>query len=119
MDGMDGVLVEDGLGGPGQSEMMGDIVDGFLGTEARHVETDGDTLVEGFHDGEVHSPPQITLTGQDDDEGVVGIHLEVGEESEFLQGAGLEEVGLIDDEEDGFADLLFRLESMSAFWICR
>ena len=65
--------------------------------------TDGDSLVEGLHDGKLHDPFQIRLTGEDQDEGVVGVHLEVSEQSEFFQGAGLEKMGLIDDEEDGLS----------------
>ena len=68
--------------------------------------TDGDSLVEGLHDGKLHDPLQIGLPGEDQDEGVVGIHLEVGEESELFQGARLEEMGLIDDEEDGLSRTL-------------
>ena len=48
----------------------------------------------------------LLLTGEDQDEGVVGVHLEVSEQSEFFQGAGLEKMGLIDDEEDGLSRTL-------------
>ena len=40
---------------------------------------DGDSLVEGFQDGKLQDPSQIGLTGEDQDKGVVGVHLEVGE----------------------------------------
>ena len=86
---------------------MSDIMSALLGAERRHMVTDGDALVEGLHDGEVHDPSQIGLSGEDEDEGVVGIHLEVGQEPEFLQRPGLKEMSLIDDKEDGFAELLF------------
>ena len=69
--------------------------------------SDGDTLVEGFHNGELHDSSQIGLSGEDEDEGVVGIHLKVGQEPEFFQGSGLKKMGLIDDEQDGFTQLLF------------
>jgi hypothetical protein len=81
---------------------MGDIVFGLFGREARHVIADGDSLVKGFHDGKLHDAFQIRLTGEDQDEGVEGVHLEVGEESEFFQGAGLKKMGFIDDEKDRF-----------------
>ncbi len=58
---------------------------------------------------------QIGLTGEDEDEGVVGVHFEVGEQPQLLQGAGLKEVGLVDDQEDGFAELFFGFQR--AFWI--
>ncbi|MEI6314491.1 MAG: hypothetical protein WCO89_06445 [Syntrophus sp. (in: bacteria)] len=47
------------------------------------------------------------MADQDEDKGVIGIHFEVGEESQFFKGTGLEEMCLVDDEEDGFAELLF------------
>jgi hypothetical protein len=72
--------------------------------------SDGDTLVEGFHDGEVHDPSQVGLSGEDEDKGVVGIHFEVGQEPELFERAGLKQVCLVDDEDDGFAQLLFGFE---------
>ena len=76
---------------------------------------DGDSLVEGFHDGKLHDSSQIGLTGEDEDEGVVGIHLEVGQQPEFFEGTGLEEMGLIDDQKDGFSGC--SLDSRRVFWI--
>jgi hypothetical protein len=70
------------------------------------VITHGDSLVKGFHDSKLHDPLQIGLTGEDEDEGVVGIHLEVGEKPEFFEGAGLKKMGFIDDEKDGFSRTL-------------
>jgi hypothetical protein len=74
------------------------------------VVTDGDTLVEGLHDGKFHDSAQVGLSGEDEDEGVVGVHLEVGQQPELFQGAGLKEVGFVDDEEDGFAGSFFGLQ---------
>jgi len=70
------------------------------------VVTDGDPLVKGFHHSKLHDPLQIGLAGEDQDEGVVGVHLEVGQESEFFEGTGLEKMGLIDDQEDGLSRTL-------------
>jgi hypothetical protein len=69
--------------------------------------SDGDTLVEGFHNGELHDSSKIGLSGEDEDEGIIGIHLKVGQEPEFFQRSGLKKMGLIDDEQDGFTQLLF------------
>ncbi len=107
MDGFQGMIVEDRLSCARQFEVMSDIVFGLFGVKAWHVVTDGDSLVKGFHDGKLHDPLQIGLTGEDEDEGVVGIHLEVGEQSQFFQGAGLKKMGLIDDQEDGLSRTLF------------
>ena len=74
---------------PGQFEVMIDVVIALFGGQSRHVVSNGDSLVEGFHDGKLHDSFQIGLTGEDQDEGVIGIHLEIGQKSEFLQGAGL------------------------------
>ena len=67
---------------------------------------DGDSLVEGPHEGKLHNPLQIRLTGEVQDEGVVGIHLKVGKQPQLLQGTGLVEMGLIDDQEYGLSRTL-------------
>jgi len=110
VDGLHGRWVEDGLFGACEVEVMGDVVCGFLGADGRHVVAHGDSLVERFHDGELHGSSQFGVTGEDEDEGVVGVHFEIGQESEFFEGASLEEVSFIDDEEGGFAQLLFGVE---------
>lgn len=86
---------------------MGDIAFGFLEAEAGHVIPHGDALVEGLHDGKFHDPSEIGLSGEDKDKGVIGVHFEVGEEPKFFQRPGLEEVCLVDNEEDGFSQLIF------------
>ena len=96
MDGFKSMLVKDQFSCAGQFEVMSDVVFRVFGGKAGHVVTDGDSLVEGFHDGKLHDALQIRLTGEDEDEGVVGIHLEVGKQSQFFQGAGLKKMGLIE-----------------------
>jgi hypothetical protein len=103
MDSFEGMIVEDRLFCARQFEVMCDIMFGLFGVKAWHVVTDGDSLVKGFHDGKLHDPLQIGLTGEDQDEGVVGIHPEVGKQSEFFQGAGLKKMGLIDNQKDGLS----------------
>ena len=110
MNRFEGWFIQERFFGSGQFEVMGDIEFGFLGGEAGHVVADGDSLVEGFHDGKLHGSSQIGLTGEDQDKGVVGIHFEVGEEPKFFQGTGLEEVGLIDEEKDGFTGAFLGFE---------
>jgi len=110
MNGLEGLVVQDRLLGAGQLQVMGHIAFGFLRWETGQVVADGDPLLEGLHDGKVHNPSQIGLTGEDEDEGVIGIHFEVGQEPQLFQGAGLEEMGLIDDQEDGFSGLLFGVQ---------
>ena len=64
MDGCKGLVIEEGLLGAGEFKVMGDIVFGFFQAEAGHMVAHGDTLVEGFHDGEVHDASKIGLTGR-------------------------------------------------------
>ena len=106
MDGFEGMVVEERLLCTRQFEVMIDIVFGLFGSKAWHVITHGDSLVKGFHDGKLHDPLQIGLTGEDEDEGVVGVHLEVGQQPQFFEGAGLKKMGLVDDEKDGFSRTL-------------
>ncbi len=68
--------------------------------------THGNSLVKGFHDGKLHDPLQIGLAGEDEDEGGVGIHLEVGQQPQLFQGSGLEKVSLVDDEKYCFSRTL-------------
>ncbi len=107
MNGRKGLVVEEGFLGTGELEVMKDIVFGFIRGETGHMETHGDSLAERLHDGEVHNPSEIGLTAEDEDKGVIGVHFKIGEKAEFFEGAGLEEMGLIDNEEDGFSGLFF------------
>jgi hypothetical protein len=106
MDGLQSMFVEKRLLCTCQFEAMNYIVFGFFESKAWHVITHGNSLVKGFHDGKLHDPLQIGLTGEDQDEGVVGVHLEVGEEPQFFQGAGLKKMGLVDDEKDALSRTL-------------
>ena len=107
MNDLEGLFIEDRFSSPCQFKVVSDIMFALIGAQWRHMVPDGDTLVEGLHDGEVHDPSEIGLSGENEDEGVVGIHLKVGQEPEFFQRSGLKQMGLIDDEEDGFTQLLF------------
>ena len=106
VDGTDGVFIEDGFRSARQFQVVEDIGFGFLPTESGHVVADGDALAEGLHDGELHDSAEIGLTHEDEDKRVAGIHFEVGQQAEFFEGSGLEEMRLIDDQEDCFARLL-------------
>lgn len=90
MHGLESLVVQDGLLGACELEVMEDVALGLLGAESGHVVAHGDALVEGLHDGKFHDSAQIGLPGEDEDERVVGVHFEVGQKPEFLQGAGLE-----------------------------
>ena len=110
MNGLQGLLIEDRLFGPSHGHVMSNVVPGLFRAERGHVVADGDSLVKRFHDGKLHDSPEIGLTGEDKDEGVVGVHLEVGQKPELFQGTGLEQMGLIDHEEDGFPGSFFGLQ---------
>ena len=84
MDGQEGLVIEERFLGAGELEMMDDIVFGFVRREAGHMVAHGDSLAERLHDGELHDPSEIGLTGEDEDERVVRVHFEVGQEPEFF-----------------------------------
>ena len=84
MNGLEGLVVKDRLLGAGQLQVMGHIAFGFLRLETGQMVADGDPLLEGLHDGKIHDPAQIGLTGEDEDEGVIGIHFEVGQEPQLF-----------------------------------
>ena len=107
MNDIEGLFIEDRFSRACQFKVVSDIMFALIGAQWRHMVPDGDTLVEGLHDGEVHDPSEIGLSGENEDEGVVGIHLKVGQEPEFFQRPCLKQMGFIDDKEDGFSHLLF------------
>jgi hypothetical protein len=110
MNGLQGLLIEDRLFGSCQVHVMSHVMPGLFRAERGHVVADGDSLVKRFHDGKLHDSTQIGLTGEDEDEGVIGVHLEVGKKPEFFQGTSLEQMGFIDNEKDGFAGSFFGLQ---------
>ena len=59
VDGLKSVLIQDGLLCPGQFEVMSDIKFTLLGTERGHVVSDGDSLVDGLHNGKLHNPSKV------------------------------------------------------------
>ncbi len=79
MDGGKGQVVEKGVLGAGEFEMVKDIAFGFIRRETGHMVTHGDSLAERLHDGEVHDSSEIGLTAEDEDKGIIGIHFKVGE----------------------------------------
>ena len=79
MNAIESLVIEDRLFCAGQLKVMSDIMFALLGAQGGHMVADGDALVEGLHDGEVHDPSEIGLSGEDEDEGVIGIHLKVGQ----------------------------------------
>ena len=107
MDRIQSMIVQDRLSCASEFQVVVDIGFGLFRGEPRHVVAHGDPLVEGFHDGKLHDPLQIGLTGEDQDEGVIGIHLEVGEEPQFFEGSGLEKMSLVNDQKDGLSRTLF------------
>jgi hypothetical protein len=71
MDSLHGTLIQDGLGSACQFHVMIDVSGALFWIQSRHVVSNGDPLIEGFHDGKVHGSSQIALTGKYQDEGVV------------------------------------------------
>jgi hypothetical protein len=104
MSGIEGLVIKYGLMSAGQFQVMSDKLFGLFDSEGMHVVTHVDTLIEGFHDGKFHGPPEIALPCQDQDEGVVGIHFEIGQQPEFFKRAGFQEMGFVNNEDNGFSD---------------
>jgi len=71
MDSLHGTLIQDGLGCSGQFHVMIDVSSALFWIQSRNVVSNGDALVEGFHDGKIHGSSKIALTGKDQDEWVV------------------------------------------------
>ena len=84
MDGFKGFFIKDGLFCPCQFEVMCDIELALIGAESGHMVSDGDSLVERFHDGKLHDSSQIGLACEHEDKGVIRVHFEVGEEPKLL-----------------------------------
>ncbi len=61
-------------------------VPSFFERKPWHVLTHGHSLVEWFHHGKLHGPPQFRLSREDKDERIIGVHLEVGQQSQFFEG---------------------------------
>src|SRR5579859_8004416 len=77
------------------------------------MEAGGDALVEGGEDAEAELVIEGGLTDEDASEGALGIHVGVGEQAQLFELVGLEEVGLVDDEDDAaVAFSLFGLEHL-------
>ena len=102
--------VKNGLFSTCEAEVVLDVFFSLLTGEWWHMVSHGDTLVKRFHNGKVHNAIEVGLSGEDENEGVIRVHFEVGQEPQFLQGSGLKQVGFIDDEHDGLSLLLFGLD---------
>ena len=107
MDGLNRMVVKERLICTRQFEVVIDIGFGLFRGKAWHVITHGDPLVKGFHDGKLRDRLQVRLTGEDEDEGVVGVHLEVGQQAQFFEGAGLKKMSFVNDEKDGLSRTFF------------
>lgn len=79
VDGLQGLFIEQGFFCSCQFEVVDDVEFCLIRGECGHMVAGGDSLVQGFRDGEFQDSSQVGLSGEDEDEGVVGIHLEVGE----------------------------------------
>ena len=91
--------VEEGDGGAGQLETMGQVGREFLAGERRDVVADDDPLREGFVDGHGEAAAELGLAEQEQAEPVLRIHLVVGEEAEVLEDVGAEVMRLVDDQD--------------------
>jgi len=106
-----GVIVDEGqerirkdrILATGDAEMVLDVGGSLLEVERFEVVADGDALVERLEGGEVELVGQVGLSDEDEGERRGGIHLVVEGETELVEDGVREEMGLVDDEEDGAA----------------
>jgi len=87
------------------AQVVFDVGGGFLQVEGLDVVADVDTLVEGFEALELEEVAQVGLAEEDEGEGGGGIHVGIEPETEFVEQAVAEEVGLVDDD-DGLRAVL-------------
>lgn len=98
MDQRDRVVGEQGVGAPGQGEVVTQVIAGVVGIHAGHVIADGSALVEPGEDAEFHFPPQGGLPDQDRGERRSGIEIVVGQHPYGVKLVVVEQVGLVEHE---------------------
>ena len=91
---------------PGELEVVGDVAAGLLAGHGGHGVAQGDALLQGGQDGEFHGAAQGGLADEQAGEGRVGVEVVVGEHPYGLELLVAQQVGLVDDQDGGFAALV-------------
>jgi hypothetical protein len=103
VDQSDEAIAEERIVTASDAEVVLDVGGGLLEVEGVEVVADGDALVEGLEGGEAEFVGQLRLAEEDEGEQGGGVHVVVEEKAELIEDIVGEEMGLIDDEEDGAA----------------
>src|SRR5260370_6437282 len=101
-----GIVAEQGVGPAGELEVVGDVAAGLLAGHGGHGVAQGDALLQGGEDGELHGAPQGGLADEQAGQGRVGVEVVVGEHPYGLELLVAQQVGLVDDQDGGFAALV-------------
>ena len=107
MDQADCVVGEQGVGSAGEFEVMGDVVAGLGWGEWWHGEAERDSLVERGEHAELDPPPEGGLSDEQTRERGSGVEFAVGQEPDFFELVGGEEVGFVDRGDDAFTSFVF------------
>src|SRR5260370_26689611 len=73
-----GIVAEQGVGPAGELEVVGDVAAGLLAGHGGHGVAQGDALLQGGEDGELHGAPQGGLADEQAGQGRGGVGAVVG-----------------------------------------
>src|SRR6266852_1050049 len=107
MERSDGLQLEDGVAvRSGDTQALADVPAGLLESERSGATAKGDALTELAKVMTLEFVFQLGLAGQDDLKELVARSLKIEEQPDFLEGAGLQTLGFIDDEDRGLTGLV-------------
>ena len=108
VDGGDGFVVEDAVGGAGDEQALGDVVRGLLRGDGVGAAPEGDALAELAEVGGAELLFELGLTGEDDLDELFGRGFEVGEQADLFEQLPGKVLGFVDDDDAG----LFAAEAL-------
>ena len=100
MDGLDGVWIKERLVKAGEVEVMLQVGAGFVVRKGWQVEFQGDSLIKGLVNGSEEPFSEMGLSDEDNEGGVGGVHIEVGDNLKFIEVFVFKQMGFI-KEDDG------------------
>src|SRR5690554_5359979 len=110
MNDLDGRICEQGVGCPGNMQVMGDVALGFLQGHPRKMEPQVQPLHNRLMDLRAENPPKFWLPQENQAHRRKGVHLEVGQKAYLFQHLPFEQVPFIDDEHRCLAMVLIEIQ---------
>ena len=98
-----GWLFEEGIGTAAEFDVVQYVVPCFLQGESGHVVAKPDALGERLVNAAFEFFPQFRLSDEYQNEGDLGVHLEISEKGNFGQGFVFHHLALVEDEARDFA----------------